>query len=158
MASRWYVLSCTLNKERVIYHQLHDRGFEVFYPYLIIRTQNPNMLKIEPYFPGYLFVKVDLDTVAESTFRWMPMTEGLVCMADNPAYVPDRIIQAIHRNLWKVNSSILGVPEEVAGIDQTDSAAEIASGNGDLFDQYASATDRSQMLFELLQYVSQISD
>lgn len=158
MADRWYVLSCALRKERVIYHQLHDRGFEVYYPYLIIKTQNPNMLKIEPYFPGYVFIKVDLEQVAPSTFQWMPMTEGLVSMAEYPVHVPDRIIQAIHRNLWKINSSVLGVPDEVVGFQSKISDEDIAHGNGDLFDEHISGSDRSRRLFQYLQSVGQPSE
>ena len=158
MADRWYVLSCTPRKERVIYHQLHDRGFEVYYPYLITKTQNPNMLKIEPYFPGYVFIKVNLEEVATSIFQWMPMTEGLVCMAENPVFVPDRIIQAINRNLWNINSSVLGVLEDVAVVEQENSDDDAATRNGYLLDQRISGSDRSQRLLQYLQLVSQASD
>lgn len=155
LADRWYVLSCAPRKERVIYHQLHDRGFDVYYPYLIIKTQNPNMLKIEPYFPGYLFIKVDLEQVAFSTFQWMPMTEGLVCSADRPLHVPDRIVKAIHRSLWRVNSTVLGVPIDLGVELKEYSELDAVAGNGDLFNQQISGSDRSQFLYQYLQFVSQ---
>lgn len=158
MAGRWYVLSCLPRKERVIYHQLHDRGFEVYYPYLIIKTPNPNILKIEPFFPGYLFVNVDLEHVAPSTFQWMPLTEGLVCLAENPAFVPNHIIQAINRNVWKINSDVLGVPGNVLDIQRQNLDVEDTSGNGDIFDQKLSADDRSRSLFQYLQIESLVSD
>ena len=152
------MLSCAPRKERVIYHQLHDRGFDVYYPYLIIKTQNPNMLKIEPYFPGYVFIKVDLEQVASSTFQWMPLTEGLVYSAESPVYVPDRIVQAIHRNLWKINSTVLGVPDDVSVGLQDDSDLDSIKENGDLFNQQFTGTDRSKLLYQYLQFVSQTID
>ncbi len=124
-------------------------------PILIIKTQNPNMLKIEPYFPGYLFIKVDLEQVASSTFQWMPMTEGLVTSADSPLYVPDRIIKAIHRSLWKINSTVLGVPFEISIGLQDESELDSIAGNGDIFNQQVSGSDRSQLLYRYLQFVSQ---
>ena len=155
MADRWYVLSCAPRKERVIYHQLHDRGFDVYYPYIIVKTQNPNMLKIEPYFPGYVFIKVDLEQVASSTFQWMPLTEGLVCSAETPVHIPDRIVQAIHRNLWKINSTVLGVPYDVSIGLQDDGDLDSIAGNGDLFNQQVAGSDRSKLLYQYLQFVSQ---
>lgn len=158
LADRWYVLSCAPRKERVIFHQLHDRGFDVYFPYLIFKTQNPNMLKIEPYFPGYVFVKIDLEHVALSTFQWMPMTEGLVCSAESPLYVPDRIVQAIHRNLWMINSTVLGVPFDLTGLERDECEQDAIAGNGDFFNQQISGSDRSKRLFQYLQFVSQTVD
>lgn len=151
MTSRWYVLSCTPRKERMIFHQLRDQGFEVFYPYIVIRTKDLNTLKIEPYFPGYLFVKVDLSSVALSTFQWMPMTSGLICVAGNPAFVPDPMVQAIHRSLKKANSNVLGMPEvleEASKAQDQDDAFPVA---GSLFDPHTPGGDRTRALLQMLQ-------
>jgi len=154
LTSRWYVLSCTPRKERVIFHQLRDRGFDVYYPYLILRTGDPNTLKIEPYFPGYLFVKVDLTEVALSTLQWMPMTDGLITIAGKPALVPDRIIRAIHRNLKSANSRILGMPEELDLSEAWAEEADASQENTLLLDQGASAGDRSRELLKILHGLS----
>ncbi len=151
-------MSCTPRKERVIYHQLRDRGFDVYYPYLVVRTQKPNTLKIEPYFPGYVFIKVDLSTVAVTTFQWMPMTEGLISVADAPAFIPDRIVHAIHRNLWKVNSLILGTPERLLESETPEKEDVIFSGVGNLFDRNLSGFERTTALLQILQGSSSASD
>lgn len=155
MTERWYVLSCAPRKERLIYHQLRDRGFDVYYPYLVARTPNPDTLKIEPYFPGYVFIRVDLDSVAPTTFQWMPLAGGLVCVADVPAFVPDRIIHAIHRRLWKVNSRILGTPGLLDEMDQDDIHS---SESSHLFDQQLSGSDRVNALLQMLQSLSLATD
>jgi transcriptional antiterminator RfaH len=62
-------------------------------------------LQIKPYFPGYLFLKVDLSETSLSTFQWMPYTEGLVCFGTKPAYVPDALVQAIRRHVDELNST-----------------------------------------------------
>ena len=154
MADKWYVLACTPRKERVMYHQLSDRGFEVFYAYLIVRTTNPNTLKIEPYFPGYLFIKVDLTKVALSTFQWMPMTSGLVCVAGNPAYVPDVIIKAIHRSVRKINSMVLGMMDDLDQTEVVEGDESAVAADRVLLDEKLSGPDRAQALLQLLQEVS----
>jgi transcription antitermination factor NusG len=151
LSEGWYVLACTPRKERVIYHQLRDRGFDVYYPYIVVRTQNPNTLKIEPYFPGYMFIRVDLSKIALTTFQWMPMTEGLVCVADTPAFIPDRIVHAIHRNLWRMNSAILGTPEQLNEEDQSATDEVIVPADGSLFDQKLSGRERANALLQMLQ-------
>lgn len=151
MNSRWYVLACTPHKERVIYHLLQDRGFEVSYPYLILRTKNLNTLRIEPYFPGYIFVKVDLLQVALSTFQWMPMTSGLINIAGKPAMVPESIIWAIHRSLKRINARVLGMPEDLEPIESAVDFEGSTSGNGFVCNPQSSGSERSQTLIQLLQ-------
>lgn len=153
LAFRWYVLACTPRKERVIYHQLQDKGYEVFYPYLINRTKDPNTLKIEPYFPGYLFVKVDLSEVSLSAFQWMPMTSGLVCMAGIPAFVPDTMIRAIQRSLSKANSRVLGMPDNLETPEAEEHGRSELPENGKLFDSQISGEDRAKVLLQFLQQV-----
>ena len=144
-------MGCTPRKERVIYHQLQDKGYEVFYPYLINRTKDPNTLRIEPYFPGYLFVKADLSEVSLSAFQWMPMTSGLICMAGIPAFVPDAMIRAIQRSLSKANSRILGMPENLETTDGVEPGRSEIPDNGKLFDSQLSGEDRTRVLLQFLQ-------
>lgn len=142
----------------MIYHQLRDRGFDVYYPYLVARTSSPNTLKIEPYFPGYVFVRVDSDKVALNTFKWLPLVEGLVCVAGVPAFIPDQIVHAIHRKLWKVNSQILGSPGQSSETDQLVIGDVNLPGDGSLFDQNLSGSERVNALFDMLQGLSLATD
>ena len=151
MSSRWYVLACTPHKERLIYHLLQDRGFEVSYPYLILHTKNLNTLRIEPYFPGYIFVKVDLSQVALSTFQWMPMTSGLIDIAGKPATVPESIIRAIHRSLKRINSRVLGMPDDLEPAESIVGLDGSTPGNGFICDPQSPGSERSQTLIQLLQ-------
>ena len=86
------------------------------------------------------------------------MTEGLVCVADAPAFIPDRIVHAIHRNLWRVNSTILGAPEQLEEAAPSSSDNVIASENGNLFDPTLSGKERANVLLEILQVSSLASD
>ena len=74
-------------------------GLETYFPCSRGQNGRTGKLELRPYFPGYLFVRVNLDEVSLSTFQWMPHTEGLVCFGTRPAYVPDHLLQAVRRHV-----------------------------------------------------------
>ena len=107
----WYALRSKPRKEEVVSKQVRDRGFEVFLPRLRVHPVNPRASKVKPYFPGYLFVRADIDAVGLSTFQWLPHSTGLVSFGGEPAAVPDRLVLAIQKRV-----------------------AEIAAAGGEVFD------------------------
>ena len=99
LTSRWYVLCCKPHKEQVVLQRLHQMGLETYFPCSKAQNGRTGKLELRPYFPGYLFVRVNLNEVSLSTFQWMPHTEGLVCFETRPAFVPDHLLQAVHRHV-----------------------------------------------------------
>ena len=79
--------------------QLQHMGFETYFPCSLGQNGKTGKLELRPYFPGYLFVRANLDEVSLSTFQWMPHTEGLVCFEARPAYVPDHLLRAVRRHV-----------------------------------------------------------
>ena len=102
MTLRWYALRSKPRKEDFVWQQVKSRGIECFYPRLRVHPVNPRAKKIKPYFPGYLFVLVDLDDVGISSFQWMPHTLGLVMFGGEPAYVPENLIHAIKKRIQEI--------------------------------------------------------
>ena len=105
MTVRWHVLHSKPKKEAILWQQAQAQGFETFFPRLQVNSTNPRARKIKPYFPGYLFVRVDVNAVGLSTFQWMPHALGLVCFGGVPAYVPDALIFAIEQRLDEINAA-----------------------------------------------------
>lgn len=105
MPYSWYVLRSKPRKEEALWRQAQSLGCEVFYPCIPVQTVNPRARKIAPYFPGYLFVHVDLAEVALSTFQWMPYAHGLICFDDAPAAVPADLVEAIRRRAAAIASA-----------------------------------------------------
>ncbi|GAB4524437.1 MAG: hypothetical protein Fur0018_08000 [Anaerolineales bacterium] len=97
MTAAWYVLRSKVRKEELVYRQAAQRGLQVFYPRLRVNPVNPRARKVRPYFPGYMFVYVDLDEVGVSMLQWMPHSLGLVQFGGEPATVPENFIHAIRR-------------------------------------------------------------
>jgi transcriptional antiterminator RfaH len=102
MTLHWYAIRSKPRKEDVVSKQVHDRGFEVFYPRLRVNPINPRARKYKPYFPGYLFVRADINAVGLSTFQWLPHSTGLVTFGGEPSAVPDNLIYAIRQRVEEI--------------------------------------------------------
>lgn len=105
MSASWYVIRSKPNKEEFLAGQLSAYGIKVFYPKLRVKTVNPRARKVKPYFPSYLFVHVDLQSVGISTLHWMPGAVNLVSFDGEPALVPDVLVSAIERQVDHINST-----------------------------------------------------
>ncbi len=105
MSTKWYVLRSKSRKEEVVYHQLKTKGFESYFPRMRVNPVNPRARKLKPYFPGYLFVHIDLEDLGISTFQWMPHTLGFVSFDGEPAAVPDHLIAALRSRLQEINEA-----------------------------------------------------
>jgi transcription antitermination factor NusG len=105
MPSNWYALRSKPRKEEVVWRQVLSQGFEVYYPRLRVHPVNPRSRKVKAYFPGYLFVNVDVEQVGVSLFQWMPHTLGLVSFGGEPAVVPDHLLQAVRQRVDQINTA-----------------------------------------------------
>ena len=95
MKSLWYVLRSKPRKEDALHQHALSRGFKIFYPRVPAQAVNPRARTVVAYFPGYMFVRLNLGEVGPSTFQWMPYAHGLVCFDDTPAHVSDELIERI---------------------------------------------------------------
>ncbi len=105
MEKGWYALRCKPRKEDVVWQQLRSKGYDTFYPRLKVTPVNPRAKKLKPYFPGYMFVQIDLEKIGNSVFQWMPHTLGLVSFGGEPAAVPDNLIHAIRLRVDQINQA-----------------------------------------------------
>jgi transcriptional antiterminator RfaH len=99
----WYVIRSKPQKEKWLYNQLTALEFEAYYPCLHTRDGKLHLHKSKPYFPGYLFVHVDLELVGMSVLQWIPGSVGIVTFGGEPANVPDALLQKIRHRVDEVN-------------------------------------------------------
>jgi transcriptional antiterminator RfaH len=150
MSVHWYALRSKPRKEDVVWRQTREQGFEVYYPRLRVHTVNPRARKLRPYFPGYMFVQVDLDAVGMSTFQWMPYAVGLVCFGGEPAPVPDNLVYAIQQRVEEIAAA---GGEVFDGLKQGD-VVRISYGPFEgyeaIFDMRLPGSERVRVLLQLL--------
>jgi len=99
-ASRWYAVQCQPHRERTAAAHLANQEFPVFLPLREKTRRHARKLETVrvPFFPGYLFVKLDL-----SRDRWRSVngTLGvvrLVMQGQRPLAAPPGIIEALKEN------------------------------------------------------------
>jgi transcriptional antiterminator RfaH len=153
LTGRWYVLCSKLSKEEVLLRQLQSQGYDIFYPRYFTANGATGRLQIKAYFPGYLFIRLDLNSVNQTAFQWMPNSEGLVSFESRPAYVPDNLIEAIKRHVDKLNS--MRLVDLVKNSDTGDGTAQRIGAEDSLntiFDAKLTSDERISGLMRMLRW------
>jgi transcription antitermination factor NusG len=146
----WYVIKSKSQKEGLLWEQLCLRGVETYYPRIRVKTVNPRARKVKPYFPGYLFVQMDLKQTDLAGLRWLPGAVGLVSFHGEPANVPDSIVRAIQKRVDEINAT---GGEHLEGLKPGDVVTIHAgplAGSEAIFDRRLSGPDRVRVLLNLL--------
>ena len=141
----WYVIQSKPGQVQKAQQELEAQGFETYLPMLecerLIRGKQ--VRRLEALFPGYLFIWL---SEIESNWRPIRSTRGvakLVSFGQQPATVPQSVIQEIR--------SSLALREEPEGRLKRDQAVQITDGPfrnlRALFDQY----DSQQRVFVFLE-------
>lgn len=150
MTQQWYVLRSKPNKEDDLSRQVMSRGIELYYPRVEVKPVNPRSKKIKPFFPGYIFVRVDLVEVGLSMFQWMPYAVGLVSFGAEPATVGDSILQSLRRN---IEALVSGKADDFVHLE-AGTALKISrgpfAGYEAIFDTKLPGTDRIRILLSLV--------
>lgn len=109
---------------------------------------NPRSRKILPYFPGYLFIHIDLIADGTSTFQRIPYSTGLVSFGGEPALVPDAIIHEMRQRIGDVVS-----PADQFSIQRGENVqiqTGPLAGFDAIFDTCIPGTERARILLTLL--------
>ena len=105
MANRWYVVRTKPRKEDFLAEQMEIRRIEIYNPRIRVQAANPRARRIKAYFPGYLFVHLDLAKAGTFSLQFIPGAAGLVSFGGEPAEVPDGLVHAIRQRVDEINSA-----------------------------------------------------
>lgn len=105
MTLNWHVLRSKPNREEFLTRELESRDVEVFYPRLVANPVNPRARRFKSYFPGYLFIHVDLERINASAFERVPGAANLVSFGGEFSAVPETIVNAIRRKVDVINAA-----------------------------------------------------
>jgi transcription antitermination factor NusG len=147
---QWYIFQSKSRKEDLLCEQLRLREIETFFPVLRVKPVNPRARKVKPYFPGYVFGRVDLREIGRSLVEWIPGAIGLVSFGGDPASVPDHLITTLREHLDQINNtnahSSPYQPGDVVAIREGAFAGYEA-----IFDVHLPGRDRVEVLLKMLQ-------
>lgn len=150
MAGFWYAVRSKPRKEDVLWRQLRAQGFEVFYPRVRVHRVNPRARKLEPYFPGYMFVQADLEDIGLSRFQWMPHSLGLVSFGGEPSTIPDNLIAEIRKRVEAIAAAGGEVFDGLKAGDPIRIQEGPFRGYEAIFDARLPGTERVRVLLEFL--------
>lgn len=149
--NHWYVMHSKPRKEPLLRERLRIQRIEVYLPSIRVKPVNPRARKEQPFFPGYLFVQVDLEQISPSELRRIPGATGLLCFGGEPATVGDSLIRTIQKQIEDITEA------------HTQPASRFKAGDWvvinegpfvnykAMFDCRLSGQDRVRVLLELLQ-------
>ena len=100
----WYLVHTKPSRERPVAVQLHQRGFDVYLPLIWVSPVSPRGSRERPYFPGYLFARLDLQSVGEDVIRWSPGVRGLVEFCEEPVSISDAFVAELQQCLHRVRA------------------------------------------------------
>lgn len=148
----WYAVQSHPNKEDFLWNQLRSHEIEVFYPRVRVQTVNPRARKIKPYFPGYMFVHIDLEVLGISTMQWMPHARGLVAFGGEPAVVPEPLIHAIRQRVGEISEAGGELFDGLKSGDEVFIHDGPFAGYEAIFDLRVSGSERVRVLLQLLNH------
>jgi transcription elongation factor/antiterminator RfaH len=104
---RWYALHTKPNMEYQVTAVLQDRGIQFYLPEL---THPKLKGGKQPFFPSYLFIKVDFDQVSSSFVEWIPGLRRVVTFDNQPVSLPNKVIELMQHCLHDIKAAG-GYPE-----------------------------------------------
>ena len=150
MSKSWYALHSHPNKEELLYEQIVTRGYEAFFPRIRVHPVNPRARKIKAYFPGYMFIHVDLTDSGLSVFQWMPFASGVVNFDGEPSEVPEHLISAIRQRIGEIAEAGGELFDGLKPGDPVVIHSGPFAGYDAIFDLRLSGSERVRVLLKML--------
>jgi len=146
----WYVMHSKPHKEELLAEQLELRKIETFAPRIRVQVVNPRARKIRSYFPGYIFVRADLEEKGLSALQYVPGSAGLIAFGGEPAFVPDALIHAIRQRVGEINTAGGELLEVLKPGETVVVHSGPFAGHEGIFDVRLPGTERVRILLKLL--------
>jgi transcription elongation factor/antiterminator RfaH len=147
----WYVLHTKPHKERQLASLLHQQKVEAYLPQVRVWPANPRAARIRPYFPSYLFARMESGVVGSSRIQWMPGLQRVVEFGGQPAIVPDHFIQALKKRLDEIQAAGGLVLAQLEHGDPVKVVHGPFAGYGAIFDTRLGGADRVRIFLRLVE-------
>lgn len=108
----WHLIHTKPHKEPQVNRLLQVRGIETFLPLVQLEHGSRNRIRVQPFFPHYVFFATDFQIAASSGLQWLAGVRTIVHFAGGPAIVPDQVVadmqerfkpyteQVFHKGEW----------------------------------------------------------
>ena len=150
-AERWHVVQTHVNGETRAALNLLRQGYEIYLPRYLKRRRHARKIDFvaRPFFPGYLFVTVDM---AVQRWRSIQSTVGvshLVTVGNEPAVLPEGIVAALKAREDAKGFVRMAASRKFVPGDKVRVLAGVFKDSAGIFDGVAE-NDRISILLEML--------
>lgn len=142
----WLALHTKPYKEHQVRDLLKAQDVEVYLPEITVQRQSGT--KRKPFFPRYLFARLDPDSPTLTDVRWTPGLSYIVRSGTRPVPVPDRVIERIRRRLRQMGT--LKPADRFQEGDRVRISDGPLRGIDAIFDQRLSAEGRVRVFLQLI--------
>lgn len=145
--AHWFALYTKPHKEYLVRDALQGQGVEVYLPEIGVVTRRRGRREKKPFFPHYLFARLDLGDSLMAKVRWTLGLRRIVSAGGRPVPVPDEVIAALRQRLATAEV------EERKGPRKGDAVRVVHGpfeGLEALFDRRLSPAGRVRVLLELM--------
>jgi len=147
----WYVFQSKPRKEPLLCEQLQLNNIDTFFPCIHVRPVNPRARKIKPYFPGYVFGRLDLEHAGRSVLDWIPGVVGIVNLGGEPATISDHLINTLRKHVETINASNRNLSKSFQTGDLVAIHEGAFAGYEAIFDARLPGRDRVEVLLKMIQ-------
>lgn len=95
---QWYALYTKPRAEKTVAASLNKRGVETYLPETTTTAASQTPKRV-PFFPCYLFIRVDLEVDNPGLWQWTPGVQYIVSYGDWPVPLPNEVINLIKLRL-----------------------------------------------------------
>ena len=154
----WIAVATHANAERQAVQNLNRQGYECYCPYTRVLRRHARRSEMvdRPFFPGYLFVRLDLDRDQRRPIMHSRGVRAIVHFGDELGIVPDGVVEGLLAR------------EEGGGLKPPPASERLRVGqqvnlHGTLFDNFIctvesiNAKDRVCVLLDLMQQSVKLS-
>ena len=153
MTDSWYIVQFKRNSHRVATRNLTQQGFKTFLPLQSFTRKSKARFSthIEPLFPGYMFVSINLNKEPWHKINSTLGVSRLICHDGIPMKVPEEIVLALMSRCD--SSGKLLPPESLA----TGDSVKILSGALANFIATVETFDNEQRIWVLMEIMGQVT-
>jgi transcriptional antiterminator RfaH len=105
----WYAVYTNPHKEYLVQDVLRSNGVEVYLPEIALVFQRRDRRAMKPFFPQYMFARLEPYSDQMAQARWAPGVRTIVSSGGQPIPVPDHVVRYIQQRLEDMAKS--GVPD-----------------------------------------------
>jgi transcriptional antiterminator RfaH len=145
---RWFALYTKPHKEYMVQSLLRNQDVETYLPEVAVAVRRRDRRDKKPFFPHYLFARLDPHGDQMAKAHWTPGLRRVVSAGGQPVPVPDEIVVHIRHRLATM------IEEEPAVPFRQGAIVHIAHGPFEglnaMFDRALSPDGRVRVLLELM--------